>query len=293
MKISERTIKRLGEIITGVAKLSPYRSGPQLVTFFNELGCNDVYGQGFPSRWTYAESSIRQFNDTPNLRKVVISALDPRDFLEGKIWNEETRMHEDADINQAVAHINEFLDYDGYEVVPHGKGYEVVDKTRGEILFEAVLKPDHLSHLFIKEQTEKCRTKISLNDFDGAITNARSLVEAVLIDIEKEVDKAPPKYDGDLPKLYKRVQKHLNLSPDNKAISDSLKQTLTGFVSIISGLSGLSNKMGDRHAREYKPSKHHAVLLVNAAMTLSNFLFDTYSYQKQLTSMVQPSVASA
>jgi hypothetical protein len=117
-------------------------------------------------------------------------------------------------------------------------------------------------------------------DYDGAITNARSLVEAVLAAIEKECDSNAPGYDGDLPKLYKRVQKHLNLSPDNPKISDSLKQTLTGFISIICGLSGLSNKMGDRHVREYKPAEYHAALIVNAAMTFSNFIFDTYACQR-------------
>lgn len=268
MQISERSIKRIGEIITGDAKLSPYRSGPQLIKFFNELGGNDVYGQGFPSRWQFAENRIRERNDTPELRKVILSALDPRDYLEKEL-----------DIQAAVNHINQFLEYDGYEVVVHGKGYDVIDKTRGEILLDIQLEPSHLSHQFIKEQVEKCRTKISQNDNDGAITNARSLVEAVLIAIEKEFDKDAPSYDGNMPRLHKRVQKHLNLSPDNDSISQSLKQTLTGFVSIIDGLSGLSNKMGDRHAREYKPSKHHAVLLVNSAMTFSNFIFDTYAYQ--------------
>ena len=268
MQISERSIKRIGEIITGEAKLSPYRSGPQLITFFNELGGNDVYGQGFPSRWQFAENRIRERNGTPELRKVILSALDPRDFLDKEL-----------DIQAAVNHINQFLEYDGYEIVVHGKGYDVIDKTRGEILLDIQLEPSHLSHQFIKEQVEKCRSKISQNDNDGAITNARSLVEAVLLAIEKEFDKDSPCYDGNMPRLYKRVQKHLNLSPDNDSISQSLKQTLTGFVSIIDGLSGLSNKMGDRHAREYKPSKHHAVLLVNSAMTFSNFIFDTYAYQ--------------
>ena len=268
MQISERSIKRIGKIITGEAKLSPYRSGAQLIKFFNELGGNDVYGQGFPSRWQIAEDRIRERNGTPELRKVILSALDPRDFLDKEL-----------DIQAAVNHINQFLEYDGYEIVVHGKGYDVIDKTRGEILLDIQLEPSHLSHEFIKEQVEKCRSKISQNDNDGAITNARSLVEAVLIAIEKEFDKDSPSYDGNMPKLYKRVQKHLNLSPDNDNISQSLKQTLTGFVSIIDGLSGLSNKMGDRHAREYKPSKHHAVLLVNSAMTFSNFIFDTYAYQ--------------
>jgi hypothetical protein len=38
--------------------------------------------------------------------------------------------------------------------------------------------------------------------------------------------------------------------------------------------------MGDRHVREYKPAAHHAALIVNAAMTFSNFIFDTYAYQR-------------
>jgi len=38
--------------------------------------------------------------------------------------------------------------------------------------------------------------------------------------------------------------------------------------------------MGDRHVREYKPDAHHAALIVNAAMTFSNFIFDTYAYQR-------------
>jgi uncharacterized membrane protein len=106
------------------------------------------------------------------------------------------------------------------------------------------------------------------------------MVEAVLTAIESECDPNAPDYDGDLPRLYKRVQGFLNLAPDNAKISESLKQTLRGFVSIIVGLSGLSNKMGDRHVREYKPAAHHAVLIVNAAMTFSNFIFDTYGYQQ-------------
>ena len=51
------TIKHLGEIITGDKSISPYRSEPKLVGFSN--------GQGFSSRWSFAEDCIRQFNGTP------------------------------------------------------------------------------------------------------------------------------------------------------------------------------------------------------------------------------------
>jgi hypothetical protein len=280
MKISERTVKRLAEIITGDKSLSPYRSGPKLVGFFNEFGTNHTYGQGFPSRWMFAEDCIRQLNDTPALKKVILSAVDPRDFMGATVYDKKTQQNQPANLRDALTYLNEFLAYDGYEIVPHGKGYDVVDKARGEIIVDVKLEPSHLSHAFIMEQIEKCRTKTSQRDYDGAITNARSLVEAVLAAIEKDFDSSAPDYDGDLPKLYKRVQKHLNLSPENPKIGNSLKQTLTGFISIIGGLSGLSNKMGDRHVREYKPAAHHAALIVNAAMTFSNFIFDTYAYQR-------------
>src|SRR6202167_6851937 len=79
------------------------------------------------------------------------------------------------------------------------------DKTRGEIVVDVKLEPSHLSHAFIMEQIEKCRTKMSQGDYDGAITNARSLVEAVLAAIGKEFDPNAPNYDGDVPKLNKRV----------------------------------------------------------------------------------------
>ena len=90
MKISERTVKRLGEIITGDKGLSPYRSGPKLVSFFNEFGTNHIYGQGFPSRWAFAEDCIRQFNDTPTLKKIILSALDPRDFMGATVFDDKT-----------------------------------------------------------------------------------------------------------------------------------------------------------------------------------------------------------
>lgn len=279
MKLSERSIKRVAEIITGDKGRSPYRSGPNLVSFFNDFACDHTYGQGFPSRWMFAEERIREFNGTATLKKIILSALDPRDFMGITVIDKQTQQSKPLNLQDALTYLNEFLAYDGYEIVPHGKGHDVIDKTRGEIVVDVKLEPTHLSHAFIMEQIEKCRTKTSQGDYDGAITNARSLVEAVLIAIEKEFDANAPDYDGDLPKLYKRVQKHLNLSPGNPKISDSLKQTLTGFISIIGGLSGLSNKMGDRHAREYKPAAHHAALIVNAAMTFSNFIFDSYAYQ--------------
>ena len=137
-----------------------------------------------------------------------------------------------------------------------------------------------VNQLFIEEQIKKCNQKIIDADYSGAITNARSLVEAVLKEIENKLDQDAPDYDGDLIKLYRRVQKLLNLEPSRKDVSDSLKQMLSGLNSIISGLSGVRNKMSDSHVLSYTPSKHHAKLAVNAANTFCDFIFSTLEYQK-------------
>ncbi|MNV52806.1 hypothetical protein D3C71_1449180 [compost metagenome] len=197
------------------------------------------------------------------------------------IFDRETGEQLPVSIEAAVAYLNDFLAFDGYEVVKNGRVYVVADRQRGEVLLDVKLEPDHLSHAFIVEQVDKCRTKISTGDFDGAITNARSLVEAVLTAIEAEFDSAPADYDGDLQRLYKRVSKHLNLSDEgSQIVDDNLKQIMRGFVNIVGGIAGISNKMGDRHARKYKPSAHHAVLIANSAMTLCSFVFATLEYQR-------------
>ena len=105
-------------------------------------------------------------------------------------------------------------------------------------------------------------------------------VESVLIGIEKEFDANAGEYDGNLQALYKRVQKLLHLEPERKDVSDSLRQILSGLVSIVNGLAAVRNKMGDAHATSYRPGRHHAKLAVYTAITLSDFLFETKNYQQ-------------
>lgn len=259
--------------MTGDENLSRYRSGPNLVRLFNDYGSNDEYGQGFPSRWQYAENKLRELNGTPALAALLCEVLDPREFMDS-----------DCAPEPAIEYINQRLKYDGYEIALEN-GLAKVRNLQGvhvEARHPFQGSKEH-AHLFINEQIEKSERKIQGEDYDGAITNARSLVEAVLTQIESSLDSEPPHYDGDLPKLYKRVQKLLNLDPSRPDIDQSLKQVLSGLVNIVQGLSGLSNKMGDRHVRTYRPSRHHAILVSNAAKSACNFLFDTYAYQKQKT----------
>ena len=270
MQLSQRSIKALGKVVTGDEGLSPYRSGPKLVELFNEYGTNDTYGRGFPSRWMYAEESLRTLNGTDGLSAVVCHVFDPREFMDSE--------HE---LEPALEFVNKRFEYDGYQVaIERGKA-KLRDVDGAAVQFSSPYGDgSNDAHAFIDEQIEKSEQKTLDGDYDGAITNARSLLEGIMRDIEIALDSdAPQKYDGDMVKLYKRVQKVLNLEPSRRDIDSPLKQVLSGLNSIISGVAAIRNRMSDAHVRSYKPSKHHAVLVVNSAKTMANFLYDTKEYQ--------------
>lgn len=114
MKLSNETIPPLAETITGDNEISFYRSGPELVSFFNDLGFNDKYGQGFPSRWVYTENKIRELNNSDKLNKLFKKLLDPRKYID-----------KEFEIKKITDFLNQYLKYDGYELVKHNDFYKV------------------------------------------------------------------------------------------------------------------------------------------------------------------------
>lgn len=276
MEISEKSIDAFEKIICGNPVYrdithSPYRTGKVLIEFFNQFGSNDEYGSDFPARWQYAKDKLREHNSTPVMVNIVEAALDPREFL-GTIY----------DIQVAVDYVNQFLNFDGYQVKKIGDFYRVCEVSKDLV---EVSTPFYESGIpnqrYVSEQLEKCEQKISDNDYDGAITNARSLLEAVFLDMEELMVGERQEYDGNLSKLYKRVQKLLNLEPSRPDIANSLREILSGLISIISGIASIRNKMSDAHARSYKPEKRHAQLAVNSARIIVDFIFETFEYQIQ------------
>lgn len=145
------------------------------------------------------------------------------------------------------------------------------------IVTEAI---EEINSEFISQQVAKCKKKIGAGDYDGAITNARTLLEEVLLHVETQLAGERLEYDGNLPSLYKRVSKKINMYPD-KGTENSFNEILRGFISIVSGFSGISNTIADRHATVRHPQKHHAKIAVNGAMIISEFIIESFSYQKE------------
>lgn len=107
------------------------------------------------------------------------------------------------------------------------------------------------------------------------------MLESVFAALVKESGSEVPLHESDLNKLFKEVKKCLNLEPHQNDLNETLKQILSGLTSLVSGVAGISNKMGDRHARQYKPQKHHALLAVSASYILCEFLIASREHQSK------------
>lgn len=270
MELSSKTFEVLVEIITGDRESYPRRTGPNLVNFFNQFGYDDRYGSRFPSRKRYTESKLHDLNGTNRMKEVVEKALDPRHFHSSQ-----------TDVEDVAERMQLCLEYDGYDITKVGKHYKVVDSSEVIAADIEVEQLEEIDHDFVEEQVQKCKRKIEEGDFDGAITNARSMVEAVLIGIEQDLAAQPEEYKGNLSSLYKRVYRVLNLDPSAEDLDTNLRQILSGLISVVDGLGGLRNRMSDSHATSYRAHRHHAKLAVNTANTFADFLVESYLYQKE------------
>lgn len=267
MKISNKITKQLGTLISGDTGTAPYLSGPKLVDFYNECGFDDTYGEGFPSRWKFSTDKIIESNGTPRLKRILEEFVDPR-----------RHGGDEQVIEKLVAYINLLIKYDGFALIKNGEIYKVADIQGNFIEPEAVAK---IGHEFISEQIEKCQQKIATDDFNGAITNARTLCEAVLIHIIETIEKTELKNDGNVINLWTKAKKALKIDLKKDEIPDFVFQILAGLETTLNGLAGLSNNAGDRHANKFNTKRHHAKLAVNSTMTICDFLIDALIEKKK------------
>ena len=114
-------------------------------------------------------------------------------------------------------------------------------------------------------------------DPEGAITSARTLIEAVCKHI---LDTSGTHYDDkdDLPKLYKQTAELLNIAPSQHT-EQVFKQILGGCTAVVEGLGTLRNRLSDAHGKGKagaKPASRHAELAVNLSGALAMFLLSTW-----------------
>ncbi|MEW2921060.1 MULTISPECIES: hypothetical protein [Flavobacteriaceae] len=137
MQLKKKTLEKLRNLIN---EETQYRSGPQIVRFFNMLDFNDTYGQGFPSRWIYTDEKLNQINGTPELDKCIKLLLDPSEFI-GRI----------SVLDEHIKDFNQYLAFDKWKIV---RNDDVItfQKTSRIILNDDNLEPTGDEDAFLEKE---------------------------------------------------------------------------------------------------------------------------------------------
>lgn len=148
MILCKKTLECLREMIN---EKSEYRSGPKLVQFFNDLGFNDTYGQGFPSRWLFTDERLAKINGTPALDQCIRNTFAPVNFV-GRI----------QDLDILIKEFNQYLAFDKWKVVRQNAdvGFQKLEK----IEIESVETKDSENEFLSREFTNVDLRGLKLED---------------------------------------------------------------------------------------------------------------------------------
>jgi len=103
MILQRKSLEKLRLLIN---EETQYRSGPQLVQFFNELGFCDGYGQGFPSRASFTDDRLTRINGKPELDICIKKLFAPVNFI-GRL----------VDLDGFIKDFNQYLAFDKWKIV--------------------------------------------------------------------------------------------------------------------------------------------------------------------------------
>lgn len=137
MILTKKALEKLRDLIN---EQTEYRSGPKLVQFFNCLGFDDSYGQGFPSRWMFTDEKLGKINGTPELDKCIKNVFAPINFV-GRI----------QELDLLIDEFNKYTAFDKWKVVRNNAEitFKKLDKVEIEVESKNEPENDFLNREFL------------------------------------------------------------------------------------------------------------------------------------------------
>ena len=156
MIASKKTLEKLRLLIN---EETENRSGPKLVSFFNQLGFNDTYGPGFPSRGAFTDNKLASINGTPELDKSIKFLFAPINF----IGNYEI-------LDNHIHSFNQFLAFDDWKVLRNGKDISFAKADKIDFTIKKMVNEED----FINQEFDEVSIyELSLDGIISDILNSR------------------------------------------------------------------------------------------------------------------------
>lgn len=267
MKIASIGVEKIAELICDDKRKYLYRSLNDLENLFYGNTLNtEIFKEN--SNLSRKKICIKALNNIKDMEKLLKDISDIRNFKD-----ESTQI-------DFINELNSILSVDELKVIKHGKKIKVDNKSpkQNTVIHSELFKQNILSTEYVNEQIKKAKEKIINEDYSGAITNARTLLEQIIRDLCVETG---IKFQEDnLKKNFDELRKKMHLNPQNYE-EDGFKKIISGLINSVDGIFEVRNKCSDSHSRKYNPNKHHAKLCINGVLTISEFLVESYLYQKK------------
>lgn len=258
----------------------PYLSGPDLCSLSTLFGLPATYTWGGTnlSRWQYLDNLLEyciKNNECSDLLSYLFSEKQFSKILFGYSVDIIEKTYKNI-TGEIIKQINGLLHFGRNELMVIG-GKFVVKKIGSKFEIE-VPKIKAIDRVYIKDISGRAMYDVENSNYDSAITKSRTLLEEVFCYVIEKKNEIPST-SGDVAILYKQVKTCYNMHAD-KNMDKRINTLLSGLEKIISGISEMRNKDSDAHgvgAKRIGIDEYHARLLVNASMTMADFILSVES----------------
>lgn len=206
MKVWNKTIEYLSYIITWDSQKTDYKSGPQLVEYFNKFWFNDKYENFYQSRRTYCRERIKDLNNDNKIEELIENYYNPINY----IWKWVT-------YENLMREINEYLYFDDLELTRKWKKVVLENTTEDTNANNVTLKNHQIILNIDIELYNHINEFLENEDYFHAVEEAYKFVREKLKEVTWE-EKATEVF-----KKEENIEKIFGHKPNNSIEEDFVK----------------------------------------------------------------------
>lgn len=266
-----------GDIAVGYAQLNtekknlsmPYLTKSRICEIANKFGIKldtDLY------RWQLMYSLIDKGIKENNIESIINFLFSKSSFSNSLNVSSEEELNflHDQITHKALDIINRLVEFSNVKLILNDNVVCIISINNFQPYSSHI---SEMKETYISDLYRKLIMKIEKNDFDSAITESRTLLEEVMIKLLEDKGEKD-KNKGNIRKLYAQVKELYSMSMSND-LDKRIKMLLSGLEKIVISISEMRNNYSDSHGvgcSRIKVKRHHAILIVNSALTMSEFL---------------------
>ena len=250
----------------------PYMSGKEICDFSRNIGFEQDYSN--KSRWMYMDELLEYIISNNQISVFFNELIELKRFRKNiyHFVHDQNYIYYET-IYGFFTEVNNILFYDHcyIDIDLEKKQYNLVSTAGDAKIISAEVKRINVD--YVNRLSEEIHYAIACNDYESAISKSRTLLEEIMI-YGLEQKKIETCSKGNIIKLYGEFKTVYKMKQDGN-LDKNINNLISGLNKIVESICNIRDFGSDSHgkgSKRYKIEKHHALLVANSSITLSNFL---------------------